>query len=119
MRSYWILKILKWAAIIVAAIFGFGYLFMLLWNAIIPSVFGMPELTFWTAIGLLLIAKLLFGGFRSGHHRHGHKGGWWRYRLQKKMAGMSPEEREEFKKSYFGKCGYGYKDESSADEVKV
>lgn len=55
---------------------GFAILFALvvqaLWNWIMPAVFALPAITFWQAFGLLLLAKLLFGGF--GHHRPRHPG---------------------------------------------
>lgn len=71
---------------------------MLLWNALIPSIIGWTAINYWQAAGLLLLSKLLFGGFRGGH------GFGWRNRehhgrhfeLRKKMKGMSREERIEF-----------------------
>lgn len=56
--------------------FIFGLLVMLLWNWLMPLLFGLKEITYWQAFGIVLLAKLLFGGF--GHHRkdpsnHFHK----------------------------------------------
>lgn len=52
--------------------FAFGWLVMLLWNHLMPSLFGLTVITYWQAVGLLVLAKLLFGGF--GHHcGHPHK----------------------------------------------
>lgn len=51
-------------AIIITVIFiGFGYVVMYLWNWLMPAIFGLTAITFWQAIGLGLLAKLLFGGF--------------------------------------------------------
>jgi len=59
---------------IIAAIFFlllFGYGFMLLWNWLMPEVFGLPLLTYWKAVGILVMAKLLFGSFEGkGHKKH-------------------------------------------------
>lgn len=51
--------------LILALIFGIlcfeGWLLMLLWNAVIPAIFvGAPTLSFWLAVGLILICNILF-----------------------------------------------------------
>ena len=33
---------------------------MLLWNAAIPGIFGLPTLGYWSAMGLYLVCSLLF-----------------------------------------------------------
>lgn len=53
---------------------------MLLWNALLPAIFGIVTITYWQALGLLVLGRLLFGGFgrggggmhRFGRHRHHH-----------------------------------------------
>jgi hypothetical protein len=56
----------------------FGWVIMVLWNALIPQLFGFVTLTFWQSVGLALLARLLFGTSHMGHrhwrHRHWHKG---------------------------------------------
>ena len=37
-----------------------GYPLMLLWNWLMPEIFGLPEITFWQAIGLNLLSTILF-----------------------------------------------------------
>ncbi|HUI91997.1 MAG TPA: hypothetical protein VLX68_07110 [Chitinivibrionales bacterium] len=61
----------------------FGWLVFLLWNWLMPALFGLKAITFWQAFGILLLAKLLFGG--TGHYsgRHSWPHGrhrWWRHR---------------------------------------
>ncbi|HXP97197.1 MAG TPA: hypothetical protein VN809_10825 [Telmatospirillum sp.] len=46
-----------------------GYVTMALWNAILPEISSLPALTFWQAVGLLLLARLFTGRFSHGHHR--------------------------------------------------
>ena len=41
-----------------------GYPIMLLWNWLMPSIFGLPEITFWQAIGINILSTILF---RSSH----------------------------------------------------
>lgn len=53
---------------IVGAIILTGMIVMLLWNGIMPEVFGLGVVTFWQAIGLLILGRFLFGGFRKRRH---------------------------------------------------
>ncbi|MBU8893595.1 MAG: hypothetical protein KOO66_12525 [Bacteroidales bacterium] len=46
--------------------FIFGYFVMLLWNWLIPTLFGLTAITFWQAAGIVLLARLIFGGFKHG-----------------------------------------------------
>ena len=59
--------------LVVAA--GFSAAVMLLWNWLIPAIFGLSAISFWQALGILILSKLLFGSFRF---RHGKHGGWKR-----------------------------------------
>lgn len=54
-------------AVIFAAVFG--YATMLLWNAVLPQISSLPALTFWQALGILVLARLLTGRFSHGSHR--------------------------------------------------
>ncbi len=131
----WILKnILKgicFAIIIALAIFGFSYITMELWNWLMPDIFGLKMITYWQALGLLILGKILFSGFggkggrhhRCGHHRgwNGHhRGGMWRKRWEEKMANMTPEEREKFKRGW-GNCGWNddYCSDEKASDTKI
>jgi Ca2+/H+ antiporter, TMEM165/GDT1 family len=121
MSGKWILKCIGFAALTVLGIFAFGYLFMLLWNALLPELFGLHAITFWQGVGLLVLGKMLFGGFRSGWGRgRCHCGYGWKNRWQEKMMNMSPEEREKFKQRMKEKCGYYYgKEEDHTAETKA
>lgn len=87
----------------IAAALLFGAIVMGLWNAILPAVIGVKTITYLQALGILLLSKILFGGF-------GRRGGWgrhaeWRNKWQEKWAGMTPEEREKFKAEWKNRCG--------------
>ena len=69
-----------------------GLIVMFLWNALVPSLFAGPVLGFWQAVGLLVLCRLLFGGFRRGPHRWGPDRAW-----RERWHRMSPEERERFR----------------------
>ncbi len=82
----------------IVAVTVFGFVVKALWNALMPSLFGLHPLTFWQGLGLLLLSWMLFGGLRGlpGPHRHrGFRGRWEQ---------MTPEQREKFRA---GMCGPG------------
>lgn len=65
-----------------------------LWNWLLPTLFSVPEITFWQALGLLVLCRILFGGF--GMHGRGPRGrGRWER--------MTPEERERFRHGMRGR----------------
>jgi hypothetical protein len=74
-RSRKVWTIIGWGilGIIGVTVFAllFGYAVMWLWNWLMPELFGLKEIIFWQAVGIILLAKLLFGGF--GNHGKHHK----------------------------------------------
>ena len=74
---------------------------MELWNVLMPAIFKLPVIGFWQALGLLLLSKLLFGGFRPRG-----AGPRWRRRMRQRWEQMTPEERERFKEGMRG-CSWG------------
>ena len=101
MKARWVKRGLKVAVIGVLAVTVFGFLVMSLWNWLAPAVFGLRSITFWQALGVLILSKILFGGFRGGQ---GH-GGHWRGRMNDRWQRMTPDEREQFCKGMFGRSG--------------
>ncbi|GJM33264.1 MAG: hypothetical protein DHS20C18_22650 [Saprospiraceae bacterium] len=83
----------------------FGYIVMFLWNAILPEVVGAQPLSFWQAVGLLILSRILFGSFRYGP-RGGYGGGPRRKYWKEKWMDMSEEERAEFKSKWKERCGW-------------
>ena len=67
-----------------------------------PAVFGLRTITLWQALGILILSKILFGGFRG---RPGY-GGPWRRRMSERWQQMTPEEREKFRQGMFSRCGF-------------
>ena len=87
------------AALVVAVIAVLGGVVMALWNAVIPFVFpGTRVIDYPHALGLLILSRLLFGGFRGRGGWHG--GGRWR-----RWEGMTDEERAQFKQTARSRCG--------------
>lgn len=98
MKTRWLTKGLKILGIAIIAILVVGFMVQSLWNWLMPAIFGWRLISFWQAIGLLLLSKLLFGGFRGGNRRH------WRHRMNERWAEMTPEEREKFRQGMRGRC---------------
>jgi hypothetical protein len=96
-----IVRVLRFAVIAVVAITVFSFVVMNLWNWLVPSVIGWHSINFWQALGLLVLSKILFGGFRGGPWRGMH----WRHRMMERWQQMTPEEREKFREGMRGRCG--------------
>jgi hypothetical protein len=75
---------------------------MLLWNWLLPELFGWRTIDFWQAFGLLLLSKLLVGGPR-GHLWHRMH---WRARMMERWEQMTPEERAKFRDGARSCCGH-------------
>ena len=99
-KWYWIIPL----AIIAIPLFLFigGEVVKLLWNWLLPPLFGWRMLTFWQALGLLALCRILFGGL--GHGGPGHRGG---RRFSRGCRNMSPEEREKFRRAMAEGYGFG------------
>jgi hypothetical protein len=68
-------------AILFAGLFSF--LVFLLWNWLMPAIFGLTTITFFQAFGLLVLSKILFFGFhRGGHPRHFRSKEYWKKRFE-------------------------------------
>jgi len=104
MRPWWIYKIGKGILIAAVAAAVLGFAVMLLWNALIPDLFHGPVLTFWEAVGLLVLSHILFRGW--GRHSFGRHHSHWRKRFEEKLASMTPEQREQFKQEWKNRCGW-------------
>lgn len=87
-------KIVKGLACVIAASLVIGFAVMYLWNWLMPAIFGLRTVTFWQALGLFVLGKILLGGF----HRHNKCGdSRWNRRMKDRWEQMSPEERERFR----------------------
>jgi hypothetical protein len=101
MKRYRFLRVLKIAVFGTLAVAAAGFVVMSLWNVVMPGIFAVRSISFWQALGLLILSKILFGGLRP------HTGGGprWRRRMMERWEGMTPEEREKFKQGMRRGCG--------------
>ena len=100
MKGKWALRGLKIEVFVVLGIAAFGFVAMHLWNYLMPAIFGLRVITFWQAVGLMILGRLFFGGFR---HRPG--GMPWRRKMMERWEQMTPEEREKFREGMRHRCG--------------
>jgi hypothetical protein len=105
MRPRW-KKLILIAPLAVAGLLLFvavgGAVVQLLWNWLLPSLFGWREVSFWQALGVLALCRILFGGFGCHGSGRSHIG----RRLQEGYVRMSPEERERFRQRLREKFGF-------------
>jgi hypothetical protein len=110
MRRKWIFV----AAPVALAVFVFigGLAVMVLWNWLLPALFTWPRITFWQALGLLALCRILFGGFgmRGGGMHRSH----FRRRMAERWDRMTPEEREKFCQGLHGRWGREIPSDSKA-----
>jgi len=103
LKNYRIMRAIKITFFAIIAVGVVSFIVMSLWNALMPGIFAVRTITFWQALGLLVLSKLLFGGFRpsGGGSRH------WRRRMAERWEQMTPDEREKFRQGMrFGfPCG--------------
>jgi hypothetical protein len=74
-----------------------------LWNWLLPPLFGWRPITFWQALGMLALCRILFGG--SGWHGSGRS--YLRRRMGARCEHMTPEERERFREGMRARWGFG------------
>ncbi len=91
----------------------FGFVVQYLWNWIMPDLFGLPMLTYWKALGLLILSKIFFSGFgRKGHHNPGRRS--WKRKFRQKWENMTEEDREKYRN-----CWRPSKDEISKESQNI
>jgi hypothetical protein len=95
-------KIVGFILLAIAGLFVVSAIVMALWNNLLTVLFHFPIISLWQALGLLVLCKMLFGGFRGGGWGRGHH---WKHNMQRRWMNMSPEEREKFKEEWKNRCG--------------
>lgn len=80
-----------------------GLLTQLLWNWLVPILFGGTMITIWQALGLLLLSKILLWPIGKRHYRSSYNGSYWRER----WGGMTEEEKTQFRNKMKEKCRWG------------
>jgi len=88
-----------WVGIMGLVVFG-------LWNMLVPKILGLPMINFWQALGLLVLARVLFGRF----------GGWGSRMRKARFAGdLTPEERQRFREAIQSRCSRNFPEGKSRE----
>jgi hypothetical protein len=114
------LLVLGIVPLLALAVFG-------LWNGVLADVVGVKTITYWQALGILVLARILFGGFPGRHG--GPFGPPWRQRmmLMKRWQSLTPEQRDKMREEMrqrFGDwpkppwCDSGHAEAEGTDDTK-
>ena len=98
-RVIWIAPL----AILAMVLFVFigGEIVLQLWNWLLPALFRWPQITFWQALGLLALCRILFGGLGM----RGRPRSSFRRRMAERWEQLTPEEREKLRQRYHDRWG--------------
>jgi hypothetical protein len=91
--------------ILLVSIAAFSIGAMLLWNWLMPAIFGLPAITYLRALGLMVLARILLSGFPFSE-RKAMIGAARRNPIREKWMNMTEEERSEFIKREHGLHGF-------------
>ena len=103
MKGFRMFKVFKIIVLVALALTVFGFVTEHLWNWLMPAIFGLKTISFAQALGLVVLSKILLGGFHK-HAGGGPKG--WKRGMGERWARMTPEERERFRAGMKGLGGF-------------
>lgn len=92
--------------LLVAGLFGISAIVMWLWNFVIPPVTGFSVISYWQAMGLFLLSRILFGGFKfRRHHQQGKEHIQQAHAAFKdRFMEMNEDEKLQFKNQWKSRC---------------
>ena len=102
-KRNWIVIIPVILICVVLVAFLIGWIVMKLWNGIVTPVLGLNMITYWQAVGMLILSRILFGGFSGGGSRRRSPS------IQKeKWMNMSNEEKLKFQEEWKNRSRSGF-----------
>lgn len=115
MKPFWIRKAIKFFCFGLAFFGLMGWVTQWLWNTLLPAILDARPITFWQALGLLVLSRILFGGWGRGGgwrgkgeqwHRAGVPAGrkHWKEKMAERWEKMPPEQREALKNRWKDRC---------------
>ena len=108
-RRFWFGKAVMILVFCTAFIMAFSFIVMSLWNGILPDVLGVKTITFWQALGILVLSKILFSGFGGFHNKKEQFRNRFRQKMLDKFEKMTPEEKQRFKEEWKTRCRGGWR----------
>lgn len=106
MKPFWIRKAAKflgYALLFIGVVALVGFVVMTLWNMLLPQILGVKAITFWQALGLLALCRILFGG--PGGRSSGPYNQRWKQKMAQRWQHLTPEQRDQMKAKWQGRCG--------------
>jgi Ca2+/H+ antiporter, TMEM165/GDT1 family len=124
MKKFWIGKAIKVLLFIAFFILLMGTAVRLLWNGLMPSLFNLPIIDFWQAIGLTVLSRILTGGFKMDVGAASKEHWEQKRQMWEKFSAMTPEERDKWKTDWRDRCrnrprmGFKhYEDKEGSDQI--
>lgn len=109
MNRFWIRRGLRFLGFAILFVGLAGLVVMTLWNALLPDILGVSAISFGQALGLLLLSRILFGGYgRGGGWRgrgFGPGRGAWKQKMAERWQQLTPEQRTQMKAQWRNRCG--------------
>jgi hypothetical protein len=87
-----------------------SYVVMQLWNALLPAILHVAAITFWQAMGIFILCKILFGFSKGGRGWGGGGAPWMRHKMEARFNNMTSEEKERFKQKMSERMCGGFGD---------
>lgn len=89
---------------ILLALLAVSYAVYWLWNTVLVAVVPVKSVTFWQAVGLLILSRLLLGGFKFGPRSGGFRGAGGGPPWREKWRQMSDDDRRKFRSEWKKRC---------------
>lgn len=90
------MHIIKRIILMIIMVAALSAVVMLLWNWLLPALAGIKTISFIQAAGMLILTRILFGGWGGGFLMRAHAHAHHHNAIHQKWMKMSPEERKEF-----------------------
>ena len=100
-KAFWLRRVVGFIILAIAGVLLISFIVMNLWNTVLVAAVNVRAINFGQALGIFLLAKILFG-FRGGGWRG--RGSYWNKQMREKWQTMSPEEKEKFKQEWRSRC---------------
>ena len=103
-ENKWNKKRMFFLPVLIIGLFAISGVVMYLWNTILTNVVEVHSITYWQAMGLFVLSRILFGRFNFNKHKNGHQR-FTSPAMKDKLLGMTEEEKLEMKEQWKRRCG--------------
>ena len=103
-ENKWNKRKMLFLPVLIIGIFGISAVVMYLWNNVLSHVLEVNTISYWQAMGMFVLSRILFGRFNFKKHRD-DKHRCATPALKDKLMGMTEEEKLEMKEQWKKRCG--------------